>query len=224
MKKILAVILVMLLVFPGSFAVAEESLSVVVGKDIPEGWYLVSPGDGASGVMIVYLESGFSLKKIEFSDGIPGKDDSDPLHFDIPESQLLELLNAPAPEGEEAVILDTPDLYISWYGMRKAKNRYFPDVLIVNKTGKQIGVRFDSFEVNGFKTDLTNNSNIYLDDGVSAFTGADDSQFRLDESALQKNRIDEIKTIRFKLEITIDKDYSNRLYPEFSCAVNGFLE
>ena len=94
----------------------------------------------------------------------------------------------------------------------------------MNKTGKQIGVRFDSFEVNGFKTDLTNNSNIYLDDGVSAFTGADDSQFRLDESALQKNRIDEIKTIRFKLEITIDKDYSNRLYPEFSCAVNGFLE
>ncbi len=222
MKKI--VILTVLMILLCSSALAEDSVSVVVGEDIPEGWYVISSGDGASGVMIAYLESGFSIKKIEFSDGIPENDDSEPLPFDISETELLELLNVPAPEGEEAVILDTPELYISWYGMRKTKNRYFPDVLIVNKTGKQIGVRFDSFEVNGFKAELTNNSNIYLDDGVSAFTGADDSQFRLDESTLQKNRIEEIKTIRFKLEITIDKDYSNRLYPEFSCAVNGFLE
>lgn len=224
MKKVLAVILVVLMVFTGSFAVSEESVSVEVGKDIPEGWYIVSPGDGKSGIMIVYLEPGFSLKKIESSDGIPGKDDSDLLHFDIPESQLLELLNAPAPDGETAVILDTPDLYISWYGMRKMTKSYFPDVLIVNKTGKQIGVSFDSFEVNGFKVDLTNNSNIYLDDGVSAFTGADESHFRLDASTLQKNRIEEIKAIRFRLEITVDKDYSNRLYPEFSCIVDSFIE
>lgn len=224
MKKVLAVILVVLMVFTGSFAVAEESVSVEVGKDIPEGWYIVSPGDGKSGIMIVYLEPGFSLKKVDFSDGIPGSDDSEPLHFDIPETQLLELLNAPVPAGEAAVVLDTPDLYISWYGLRKTKYYFFPDVLIVNKTGKQIGVCFDTFEINGFKVKMDYNSDIYLDDGVSVFTGADESRFRIDSEMLEKNRITEIKTIRFKLEITIDKDYANRLYPEFSCTVNSFLE
>ena len=222
MKKLIVPFILM--VFFCSFAFAEESVSVVVGDDIPEGWYLISHDDSKSGMMIVYFESGLSLKKVEFSDVISGNNNSEPLKVDIPESKLLALLRASNPAGEETVILDTPDLYISWYGMRKMTKSYFPDVLIVNKTGKQIGVHFDSFEVNGFKVELTNNSNIYLDNGVSAFTGSDESHFRLEASTLQKNRIEEVKTIRFKLEITIDKDYSNKLYPEFSCAVNGFIE